>query len=181
MRTRRGRMRLTRLLPLLLLLLSPACASFGNKEPKGQWTELELAAPSDRVLWKVALLSVEKMGFALTGNLDPSSMEIESGWKTNLQPFGRQGYRIRAQVDMDPLAPGRWLVRTRVKRQINKAIVDPLDAQRAEWEWAADNPEASAILMAHIRSFLDPEIELSDDEPSDPLEELLQAQDDPGK
>ena len=119
------------------------------------------------MLWKISLLSFEKMGFPLAGGLDPASGEITSGWKTNLQPFSGQGYRTRAELHMTPLGSGRWDVKSRVQKQTNQAIVAPLDLARAEWEWAPEDPVLAAILLHRIKSLLAPELELSEPEDDD--------------
>lgn len=148
----------------LLLALVPACSGLGtNREPDAAWQERELAAPSDRVIWKLALLSVEQMDFPLAGGLDPSDGEITSGWKTNLQPFGHKGYRTRAVVNMQPTSPGRWHVKTRVQKQTNETVVAPLDAQRADWKWAPDDQVQAGILLHRISVLLSPDLELSED------------------
>ena len=160
-------------LALFALLSVTSCGSLRDKEPEPLWQEMQVEAPSDRVLWKLALLSVEKVGFPLAGGLDPSSGVITSGWRTNLQPFQGEGYRMRAEVRLSPTGPGRWAVGARVKKQINDALVAPLDPTRAEWEWAPDDPLVARVLLQHIRSYLDPEIEIGEESPEDPVEALL--------
>ena len=147
--------------------------SLGNREPDPAWQEAEVHAPSDRVLWKLSLLSLERMGFPKTGGLDPGSGRIESGWQTHLAPFGRQGYRLRAEVEMTPIEPSLWRVRTRVARQSNEAMVAPLDAARAEWKWTSDDTVQAQILLQHISSLLASDLETTEQE--DPLEALMRS------
>ena len=147
--------------------------TFGNREPDPAWQEARIHSPSDRVLWKLSLLSLERMGFPMSGGLDPASGRIESGWQTHLAPFSRQGYRLRAEVEMTPIEPAFWRVRARVARQSNEALVAPLDPARAEWKWAADDVEQAQILLQHISSLLATDLETTEQE--DPLEALMRS------
>jgi len=150
-----------RTLPLLFLCLLGGLAlscSSTPKEPKGKWVDEQLHAPSDRVLWQVALLAVQKMRFPLAAGLDPSEGVIHTGWKTTLQPFQGEGFRERAEIEVSPVEPGLWQVRARVKRQTNESLVAPLDPTRAEWEWAPDNPNSALILVQHMRALLPDEL-----------------------
>jgi hypothetical protein len=158
----------------LLLVLAPVGACAWNSEPEPRWRGVEVSAPSDRVLWKVTLLSMEKMGFPLAAGLDPGAMVATSGWRTTLAPFRGQGYRTQAEVRMEPVAPGRWHVDARVKRQTNESLAKPLDPRQAEWEWASDDELAATILLQHVRSFLETEIPLTE-RPADPIEAYLES------
>ncbi len=158
---------------LAVLLLGFTACSSTPREPDPSWQQGPVQAPSDRVLWKVSLLSLQKMGFPLAGGLDPSSMVAESGWRNHLAPFSGDGFRVMAEVHMDPLGPGEWDVRTRVKKQRNMSIVKPLDARYAEWEWVADDVTAARVLLQHIRTFLEPGIELKE-RPEDPIEAFIE-------
>jgi hypothetical protein len=124
------------------------------------------------VLWKLALLSVKDSDYPLAAGLDPSAGEITTGWKINLQPVSRKGYRERALLEMEPTGPGVWMVKARVQRQINHAMVAPLDPQRADWKWAPDNDVAAAIILQKIASLLGPDFELAPEE-KDPFEQLM--------
>ena len=166
------------LLPLSLGLLVSCAAigkSLGKREPDPNWQTREIQAPSDRVLWKISLLAVEKMGFPLAGGLDPSAGEIKSGWQTHLAPFGRKGYRMRAEVRLSPLERGRWQVETRVARQINDAIVAPLDPSRADWKWEPDDAVQALILLQHISVAFVPDLELPEEGDGDPLDAYLKS------
>jgi len=162
-------------LPALLafLTLAPvvACRSKPS-EPEPIWRKSEVVAASDRVLWKVTLLALERQGYPLAGGLDPSSLEVTTGWKMNLAPFSKEGFRRRAEVRMEPAGPGRWRIQARVKRQVNKSLAKPLDPQYADWEWVDEDVEAATILIQHIRARLAPDIELRN-RPTDPVEAYL--------
>jgi len=151
-------------LQFLLVILSAACTSVARQEAldekQARWQELEVAAPSDRVVWQLTLLSLQNQGFPLAAGSDLGARHVESGWKTDLQPFRGEGERRRAVVKLTPLAPGRWKLEARVKREHNQNLVTPLDPVRAEWEPAADDETAAKVLLKHIGARLRPELEL---------------------
>ena len=151
-----------------------ACQSTG--EPDGAWQQGEVQAPSDRVLWQVSRLALQKMRFPSGGVLDPASGKLKSGWRTQLHPFQGEGFRERAEVEIEPVEQGRWMVRTRVAKQTNEALVSPLDPRRAEWEWTGDDVTAAQVLLMHITSSLGDELEMSQE--PDPLEAILDRGDD---
>jgi hypothetical protein len=149
---------------LLLSLLLAACTSVARREAldakQARWTALEVAAPSDRVLWQLTLLALQNQGYPLASGSDPGARQVESGWKTELQPFRGEGQRRRAVVKLTPLAPGRWKLEARVKCEHNQNLVSPLDPVRAEWERAPDDEAAAKILLQHISARLRPELEV---------------------
>jgi len=161
---------------LLALLALPlvggavtGCGSTRESEPL--WVDGVVEdVPSDRVLWQVTLLAFDRLGYTRARN-DRAAMVVESGWKNSLAPFSREGYRTRAEVRLEAEGPGRWSVRARVKKQINKSIVNPLDPTYADWEWAEDDTVAARILVHHIRSRFDPEFQM--EETQDPIESRL--------
>ncbi|MEM7306536.1 MAG: hypothetical protein AAF682_07695 [Planctomycetota bacterium] len=154
-----------------LLLLTSACNSTPD-EPDPTWTEADVVAGSDSLLWKVTLLALRKMEFPESAEMDRSQMKAVSGWKIELSPWKGKGTRHRAEVVCTPVGPGRWTVETRVQKQVNQALAKPLDYSYAEWEWVADDVVAAQILLQHIRSFLDPQIELRE-RADDPVDEYL--------
>lgn len=156
----------------LFAALSTSC-NITDPEPDASWIEHEVKAPSDRVLWKLALLSVGDSNYPLTGGLDPSEGEITTGWKMNLQPVSRKGYRSRAMLEMDPIEPGVWNIKARVQKQYNHSMVAPLDPQRADWKWGPDDEIGAAIIVQRISALLDPEFELTPVE-KDPFEKLME-------
>ena len=156
----------------LFAALTSSCA-LTDKEPEPSWGRREVKAPSDNVLWKLALLSVKDSDYPLTGGLNPSAGEITTGWKINLQPVSRKGYRERALLEMVPTSPGIWTVRARVQKQMNHAMVAPLDPQRADWKWAPDNDVAAAIILQKITSLLSPDFVLTP-EKKDPFDQLME-------
>ncbi|MCZ6597427.1 MAG: hypothetical protein O7B99_07310 [Planctomycetota bacterium] len=150
----------------LAAFLGLGACSTAPKEPDPLWVEAEVEAGSDRLLWKLTLLSLNKMNFPEGSEMDPTNMRVVSGWKNELSPWKSEGFREQAEVNCVPVGPGRWRVEARIKRQTNESLTRPLDLRYAEWEWAPDNEMGARILLQHIRSFLGPSIELSEDEKS---------------
>lgn len=159
-------------LALGLVVLLPACSAT-DSEPDPVWQRADLDAPNDRLLWKVALRACDKMSFPLGSGLDPSAMIIETGWRTNLQPFRGEGSREKAELRFTPIESGVWSIEARVKRQRNMALAQPLDPRYADWEWVSDDVATARLLVQHVRSYLQPSIDPVD-RPDDPVEAYLQ-------
>lgn len=147
-----------------VFLLSAACTSVARQESldakEARWQTLEVAAPSDRMVWQLTLLALQGQGYPLAAGTDPGARQVESGWKTDLQPFRGEGERRRAVVKLAPLGPGRWRLEGRVQCEHNQNLVAPLDPVRAEWKPAPDDEAAAKILLQHIGARLMPELEL---------------------
>jgi hypothetical protein len=156
---------------VLVLALLGACNS-APKEPDGTWIRGNVEASSNRVLWRVTLLAMDKLGFPRSPHVDPNSLHCESGWKTQLQPFRGQGTRHMAVVDMTPVGDGTWDLKVRVKLQVNMTLAKPLDPTYAEWEWRNDDYRAAQVLLQHIKTYLPSTIEVRE-RPKDPLEGML--------
>ncbi len=144
--------RLGRWLIGLCALLAAACQSSRTHPP--QWKTAELESKSERVLWQVGAMVLDKEGFPTGSGLDPTSMLAVSGWRNDLSPFRGKGYREQAQLGFESLGGGRWKVRVRVKREVNMDIVRPLDLQFAKWESAADAEERALVLLQRMRSWM---------------------------
>lgn len=127
-----------------------------------QWRDGEVAAASENVLWEVTVIALEKEGYPVGAGLDPSKGVALSGWKTSLAPFKGKGWRARAHVQFERMAPGRYKVEVRVEKETNEDLVRPLDATYAEWKPAADDLERAGVLLQRIRSYLGGEIEVSE-------------------
>jgi len=157
---------MNRPLALALLLLAQACVSVARQEEldrkQERWQKIQVEAPSDRVLWQLTLLSLEGQGYPRGAGNDPGARQLETGWKTDLQPFRGEGKRRRAFVRIHPLEPGQWELEARVRVESNENLVTPLDPQRAEWKAAADDPAEALVLLQHIRARLQPELEVGD-------------------
>ena len=148
----------------LLAFVSLACDSVARREhldsKAEHWKDITVAAPSDRVLWELILLSVQNMGFPLAAGTDPGARQVESGWKTDMQPFKGEGRRWRATVRMTPVEKGHWKLEARVMCEKNDNLVAPLDPVRAEWTQTNDDEQTAAILLHHVQSRLKPELEV---------------------
>lgn len=140
-----------------------ACTSVARQEDlaskEARWRSIEVAAPSDRVVWQLTLLALQTQGYPLAAGTDLGAGEVESGWKTDLQPFRGEGQRRRAVVRLAPLEPGRWKLEARVRVQENKNLVTPLDPTRADWKAAADDELAARTLLQHVRARLAGDLE----------------------
>jgi hypothetical protein len=165
---------MNRLLPCSLLALvcwlPVACVSVARQESldakEARWKSIEVDSPSDRVLWQLTLLAVQSQGYPLGPGTDPGEHEVQTGWKTDLQPFRGKGSRRRAILRLTPLEPGRWQLEARVRTENNHNLVTPLDPVRAEWKPAADDQIAAMVLLQHVRSRLRPELVLEGQEGS---------------
>jgi len=145
-----------------LLCLFVSCDSVARKEAEAakeeHWKSVEVSSPSDRMLWQLTLLSLQSQGYPLAAGTDPGARQVESGWKTDMQPFRGDGERRRATIKMTPLEKGRWKLEARVKVEHNQNLVAPLDPVRAEWKPAADDDKQAQILLQHVQSRLKPEL-----------------------
>lgn len=138
-----------------------SCASSGpGSPPEELWREVEVAAPSSRLLFKVALSELSQRGYPINNQLNPGKGLVSTGWKTRLQPFSKAGWRERISLTIEARGERRWLVRAHAQRQMNMAVVNPLDATRAEWKWSPDNPVAAEIVLQSILSTMDTPIEI---------------------
>ena len=148
---------------VLLLLQTSACTSVARQEhldsKTAKWQTLEVAAASDRVLWQITLLSLQNLGYPLASGSDAGARQVESGWKTDLQPFRGEGERRRAVVKMAPLGPGRWKLDARVLVEKNQNLVSPLDPVRAEWETTADDEATAKVLLRKIGARLGSDVD----------------------
>lgn len=146
-------------LPLSLAAATAGCKSGSTSESghdwgDGEWTEASLTAASDRVLWQVTLLSLEKAGFAPGTEMDPVELVARSTWNLSLAPFKGDGFREQAIVRYVRLGEGRYDMAVRVRRERNDAMDNPLDAARAKWVEEPDNVERARIVLQFVRSFL---------------------------
>jgi hypothetical protein len=138
---------------LLLAALSAACAFGGKKYPQ-TWIRDEVEIGSERILWEVTAMALDKEGFPVGSGMDPTSLVATSGWKNSLAPFRGKGWRERAQVRYERVAPGRYRIEVRVERDLNMDIARPMDLSYADWEDAPDDEVAGAILLQRIKSTL---------------------------
>lgn len=142
------------LLLALFALVASACAST-PEEPDPSWKEVEVESQSERVLWNVLVLALQRQGYPLGAELDEPRLVATSGWRNHLAPFKGKGYRVRAQLRAESVGGTRYRVSARVWKQLNQALVRPVDLAYAEWEWTADDELAAEILLRHVESYFE--------------------------
>lgn len=166
---------MTRLICIAVCVFSLGLTACQNtpEEPDPLLAEAQVECGSDNQLWKVVLLSLHQTGFPQGAEMDRGQMHVVTGWKIELSPWKGKGTRKQAEVWCTPLGPDRWDIDVRVRQQINNALARTLDYSYAEWEWVQDDDTMARIVLQHIKGYLNPEIELTD-QPADPVEEYLQ-------
>ena len=137
--------------PLALVVsLATGCAI----EPPAQWATGTVTASSERVLWQVTVLALEKTEFPVGSRMDPATLTAVSGWRISLAPFKGKGFREQCEVQYTAKAPREYDVQVRVRREKNQDIVQPLDLTYAEWEADEDDVERAGVVLQYIKSLL---------------------------
>ena len=136
--------------------------NFGTVEPEPSWQVVEVAAPSERILWEMTRLALIKLGYPVGSGFDPTSLVASSGWRNELSPFSGEGYRIQAQLKAEPSAAGRWRLEARVRKQVNVSLVKPTDASYAEWSWVPDDDDRARLILQQVRASLGTELDVQD-------------------
>jgi hypothetical protein len=148
-----------RLIACLALMAVPflgACNST-PEEPEPSWIEEFIVAPSERLLWETTLQTLGRLGYPVGSAANSNDLTITTGWKNQLSPFRGRGFRNQVDVTMVYEAEGEgWTVDVRVKKQVNMALVRPLDPAYAEWEWRNDDEWGAAIILQHVMSAFPP-------------------------
>ena len=137
-----------------------ACHS-GRRTP-AEWVSTTTSAPSEQVLWEVALIALSEQHFPLGSGVDPTSMTATSGWRHSLAPFKGEGYRHRARVRLEPLEPGKYRVSLQVEKETNEDVARPMDLQYAKWKEAPDDVETAQVLLTHIRARMGEALEVGE-------------------
>jgi hypothetical protein len=147
----------------LCLLLAAGCASTGEES----WHEGSVVAPTERVLWQVTVLALERNAFPVGSGVNPSTLKAVSGWRVSLAPFKGDGYREQAHIEWtrDEAQAGRWNGRVRVHRQRNENLSKPLDISYAEWEDDPDDLERARLLFNTVKALLGGEFKVEAREP----------------
>lgn len=140
--------------------LCAACKMGPKHEPA--WATMEVAAPSENVLWAVASQELQRMGFPLGIGADPRQLTMSSAWKTQLAPFKGDGFRQRAEVRFEARESGRFEVLARVVKEINNDLVRPLDPSHAQWESAPDDFESATLLLQRIQARLGSKLDVGE-------------------
>lgn len=136
------------------LVLAGLCASCGSTAPRPEWVSTKVEAGNERLLLEVTELALRKTGFPVGAGLDPANLSATSGWKISLAPFKGKGYREQAIVKYTRVAPGKFGVDVRVRRERNEDLVRPMDLTYAEWEPDPDNAERARVVLHFVQSLL---------------------------
>jgi len=139
---------------LALCGLLGACNLFLPVKNPELWQTSKVTASSERVLWEVTLLALEKAGFPIGAKVDPAKLSATSGWMISLAPFRGKGYREQCEVRYTPEGTRTWKVEVRVRREKNDDLVRPLDLTYAQWVSEPDNEERARIVLQYVKSML---------------------------
>lgn len=134
------------------IALFSGCAT---PRPAPVWVEDEVEAGSDRVLWEVTIIALEKTGFPVGSGIEPGKLTAVSGWKNQLDPFRGKGFRERCEIHYTRLADTRrYKIGVRVERDRNMDIIRPLDLTYADWEAQTDNDERARVVLRYVKALL---------------------------
>ena len=148
-------MRPLALVPFLFALAScTSCTSMGGPPAPGQWTSDEITTASERILWEVTVLSLEKHGYPVGTGLDPATMMATSGWRNSMAPFRGEGYRNRAIIRYELVGENRYKIEVRVEHQVNMDITRPLDPRYAKWQPDEDDVAQAGVLLQRIKAWI---------------------------
>lgn len=154
-----------RLLPVVAALClgwSASCA--GTEVYPEVWKSDELEVPSERLLWEVTVMVLDKEQFPVGSQVDPTTLTALSGWRNNLAPWRYKGYRERAAVRYEQLGPQLYRIEVRVEREVNNDPIRPMDLSYADWQPGPDNEQAALVLIQRIRSWIRPGLEMRADQ-----------------
>ncbi|RMH04592.1 MAG: hypothetical protein D6702_02760 [Planctomycetota bacterium] len=137
------------LLPALLLLAAGCIAADAAEEPF--WVEKRLEhGPPMRDLMHAAQLAMMRADFP-PGETDSVGGVATSGWDVHLSPYSERGYRSQAVVEIERLdEPRSYLLRVRVRTQVNTEKHKTLDPAAADWEDRLEDPERARVVMQQL-------------------------------
>lgn len=135
---------------LFLLAGSFSAACQTGRDAKAQWVETTAVAPSESVVWEVALQALAKQKFPLGAGVDQGARVATTGWKNSLAPFKGQGYRQRARLRLEPLEGGKYKLFLQVEMDTNEDIFRPMELEYAKWETHEDDVQTAQILISEI-------------------------------
>jgi len=146
--------------------LAASCSTIswltGSGEPTAVWVPGEVQAQDDRLLLDVTALALQKSGFPIGTGVDPNTLTIRSGWHNSLAPFKGKGYRELCEVRYEKQGARKYKVAVRVRHEKNDDLHRPLDLSYAEWVPEADDVDRARIVLQHIHSLLDTDIEVGE-------------------
>ncbi|MFN0243353.1 MAG: hypothetical protein ACKVWV_10720 [Planctomycetota bacterium] len=140
-----------RALALFCLVCASGCMS---SRPEPGWVRAPVVPASDRVLWEVTALALEKTGFPIGSGFEPGSRSGTSGWRMSLAPFKGKGFREQCVVRFAPSGPDDLTAEVRVIRDKNDDVSHPLDPSYADWKPEPDNVVRAQIVLQYIQSML---------------------------
>ena len=147
---------------LLTLLLLSACSTTPDPAKEGTWVSDEISVVSERILWEVTVLSLQKHDFPIGSGVDPTTMQAVTGWRNDLAPFRGQGFRERAHVRYEAAGKSRYEIHVRVEHQKNMDITRPTDARYAKWEPAEDDTVEASVILHRIKAWIGETFETGD-------------------
>ena len=145
---------------LFCALLFGAC-QMGTSNPP-QWVSTSATAPSEAVVWEVALFALQEAKFPVGAGVDPSTRLASTGWRNSLAPFKSEGYRKRAHKRLEPLEGGKYRLYLHVEMETNEELARPMQLDYAQWESAPDDLETAQILISKIDARLGGALEIGE-------------------
>lgn len=136
----------------ILVVALAACQS-GRKEV---WETETFEVRSERTLWEVLRMALDRADFAVGSGADPAARTIESAWMVDPSPFKGRGFRRKAHLSFGPSAEGKphhWDVRVRIELDTNESFKG-LDLRYAEWKPGPDDEAAAKRVLQFARSML---------------------------
>lgn len=142
---------------LVLLLLTAGCDSllYRPEDSDPQWVDYEVAqGPPRRDMIRICNTAIHRAQFP-TGVADEVAGVVTSGWFVNLSPYSFKGYREQAVVEIKPgEGTYEYLLRVRVKKELNKEVKNTMEATIADWDPGSDNVERAEVILEHIKAQL---------------------------
>lgn len=139
--------------PLLLLLASLLLGGCLAAEPVDEpfWVVEEISdGPPVRDLMQAALMAMVRAEFP-PGEIDEAGGVATSGWDVHLAAYSNRGYRSQAVIEVEPgPAPRSYVLRARVRTQINAEIHEPLEPAKAKWEDRREDPARARVVMRQL-------------------------------
>ena len=145
---------------VLALLPLGACQTGQSAPP--QWVSTSASAPSESVIWEIALYALQEQKFPIGAGADPATMIATTGWRNSLAPFKGEGYRQRARLQLETIEPGKFKISLQVERETNEELARPMELQYAKWEKAPDDVDTAKIMLSKIQARLGVPLEVGE-------------------
>lgn len=139
------------LVPLLLASLALGGCLAAEPVDEPFWVVEEIVdGPPARDLMQAALMAMVRADFP-PGEIDEAGGVATSGWDVHLAAYSNRGYRSQAVVEVAPGAePRSYVLRARVRTQINAEIHEPLEPTKAKWEDRREDPARARVVMRQL-------------------------------